>query len=157
MRLTGHDVAGPRLDVAEQRHRLDPPFDPLAGPEEPPGQDDGAAGRVAGRHLGGEVRRRPVRDHAHPLRLDHVHLEEPDAGRSALDNDTVGQLRKLLDDRALARRGPKRNRVQHDDHGDAQVRDEIDDLGAALRDVSFKDYCESYTLRRAAELKARHA
>jgi uncharacterized protein with HEPN domain len=31
------------------------------------------------------------------------------------------------------------------------IRDEIDGLGAALREVSFEDYRNSYTLRRAAE------
>ena len=31
------------------------------------------------------------------------------------------------------------------------IRDEIDDLTAALADVSFEAYCDSYTLRRATE------
>jgi uncharacterized protein with HEPN domain len=31
------------------------------------------------------------------------------------------------------------------------IRDEIDGLTAALTDVSFEAYCESYTLRRATE------
>ena len=31
------------------------------------------------------------------------------------------------------------------------IRDEIDDLTAALADVSFEAYCDGYTLRRATE------
>ena len=31
------------------------------------------------------------------------------------------------------------------------IRDEIDGVMAALRDVSFDEYCKSFTLRRAAE------
>ncbi len=31
------------------------------------------------------------------------------------------------------------------------IRDEIDGLAAALENVSFEEYCQSYTLRRATE------
>ena len=132
MGLAGNHVAGLRVEIAEKRHRLDSPLDPLARPDQPPGQDDRGARRVRSRNFRAEIRRRPVRDHADALGLDHVHLEQPRAGGGALDDDAVGQLRQPLDDGALPVRGPTRNRVQHGDHRDGQLLDEIDHLVAVL-------------------------
>ncbi len=132
MRLAGNHVARLRVEIAEQRDRFDPPLDPLARPDQPPGQDDRGARRVRRRNVRAEVRRRPVRDHADALGLDHVHLEQPRACSVALDDDAVGQLRQPLDDDALPVRGPPRNRVQDYDHRDRQLLDEIDHLVAVL-------------------------
>ena len=61
-----------------------------------------------------------------------MHLEEPGARCLALDDDPFGQLRKPLDDGALPVSRPARNRVQHRDHRDRELGDEIEHLGAIL-------------------------
>jgi hypothetical protein len=128
VRLSGHDVARRRIEVGEHGERVDPPFDPFAAAEQPPGEDDRC--RIAPIRGRCEVEAGAVRDRPDLLRVDHVLLEQPRPGGPALHDEQVGKPAELLDDAALAARRLPEHGVKDDDRRQVRLADEVDDLGA---------------------------
>ena len=76
MGLAGDHVLRFGTQVAEPAHRLDPPLDALARPDQSPGQHDRPRGAVGGVGPARDVRG-AVRDHLHLARVDAIAGDEP--------------------------------------------------------------------------------
>ena len=130
VRLAGDHVAWRGLQIAQHRHGLDAPLDPLAGAEQPPGQDGELP--EAERRL--RPRRRPggraVRDDADLRHVDGVPGREPFARSRRHRDDGIGLGHHRLEDLTLVRRRLGQHGVQDNDAWHPDLVQQVQDLTA---------------------------
>ena len=118
-------------------------LDPLARSQQSPGQHPGLAG-VPGRRRGDSIVGRAVRYHEDLLGVRAIDIQQSGAARLRHRDDRAGGGRNLIEDQALARRGPCQHRMQHHDARHVQgfeQRNYVPAVGAAVNPVLvLQDY-----------------
>src|SRR5580698_957700 len=114
MSLAGHLIIDPQPVIAKEGHRIDRMLDPLAWPQQPPGQDLGPAS------IPRQRRRDPtlgsaVRYHEDLVRARAIDVQQPRSGRVRHRDDRAGRGYNLIEDHALPWRGVCQHRMKDHD------------------------------------------
>src|ERR1700733_2012338 len=134
MSLPGHLILDPQPVIAKQGHRIDRMLDPLAWPQQPPGQDLGSAS-IPRQRCGDSTVGSAVRYHEDLLRARAIDVQQSRSGRVRHRDARAARGDNLIEDRALPWRGVGQHRMKDHDARYVQrfeQRDDVLAVGAAV-------------------------